>query len=134
MLLGARFLALVRALLWAVAAWFGKLRAASFRAFALAARTEAVASAATAAIVTVKLLLRLLALGKLDVGLIALLASGGLGFAALVVRSFVAVELLVAAETVVLRGWRGRLHGAQQAEIMVGVLEIVFAEHAVAGG
>jgi hypothetical protein len=102
------------------------------RAIAVAAATAATAFATT---FTVELLLRLLALREFNVRLIALAAAftafGRFGLGA---RVFVALGFVVAIAVVHLLGRRRSwLHRPPQAEIVICVLQIILAQHAIAG-
>ena len=68
-----------------------------------------------------------------------LLAVGSLGLGALLAALatlFLEVDVVAGRETVAandLADWTLRLHGAQHAEVMLGVLQVVLGQHAVAG-
>jgi hypothetical protein len=123
---------LVLALFGLFGALFGTLTTASVRA--LPPRTKAAAPPAPAAEISVTLLL---ALGRLALQLLVVAAGGLSGIAAVFVfRPAFVAKFLISAEPLCLRlrRRRGRLHGAQQAEIMVSVLKVIFAEHAIPRG
>jgi hypothetical protein len=126
---------------FAVTAFTRLTLGALLAAFELAAfRTEAIAPAAatTEVAVALEIAFALLALAallarELALGLLAIFGGARLDDFTLGRALFIAF-LIAVAKAIDLRLHRhGRLHRAQQTEIMVGVLEIILAQHAVAG-
>jgi len=111
---------------------FAALRAETVAAAAIVAAT---AEITVATITTIELLLAL-ALWEISVGLLAA-AVGGLGFAlgAFAIDAALLIAFVIVLEAIVvhlLHRHRG-LHLTHEAEIVIGVLHVIFAEHAVAG-
>jgi hypothetical protein len=132
-------------------AGFTRLTCFAFNAFAafatfafrgcFAFRAEAATTAATTAsriafaagFIAIELLLRLLALREVDVGLIAVLGVRLFALGAIVLACALVVSLAFALiEAVRLRRRLGGLRCTPKAEVVVGVLQIIFAEHTIA--
>jgi hypothetical protein len=100
---------------------------------AITTPTPAAAEVALAAFAVELLLLLLFARGEIDVRLLSACVGRALHFAVEFAATFLAFELTVIEA---LRRWRrhGRLHRTHNAEIVIGMLRVVFAQYAIAGG
>lgn len=102
-------------------------------AIAAAAATPPASAVAFAAFALLELAL-LLALVEFGFGLIAFAAFAFIGAFGLSAHFLVTFSIIVAEAVIELLGGRRRwLHRAHQTEIMVGVLQVVFAQHAITG-
>jgi hypothetical protein len=108
-----------------------------------AARAEPVAPAATPARIAVAITIKIALIAPLllEVGLRLLFACTGdalhiafLGDLGLWRALFLAIEVALAGIAISLRRRHRRLHLPQQTEIMISVLEIILAQHSIAGG
>jgi hypothetical protein len=134
---GALTLAALSAFALGFAVAFARLASfARFAALTLALATKAIAASTAAAefaFAPTILLLLLLALLKIGIGLIAAFCKGFAILCALgLLPLLIAIHVVVVSLVLRLRRRLRRLHGADEPEIMVSVLEVVLAQDSIA--